>query len=236
MEQQEVQTGSPAASSSTISNRGSPSTLATSPTLSPPKSPELGYRQSLSPSTTAGESPLPPLPAEVYLTIISFLPTSHIPGLLLVSKSWKSCLESEPSLWPNLSVTLDYDQIARNEFYAKRSSVNAGRFGAGGIRYLKISTLTRRSQSLYHDDTIDPQTMGHRLEHLYSILPSACLSRPYRDSSNNVVERPSTLERINMQLNSNTTTSLIFFQSLCARASEPYLRNLKQYACLLFCQ
>lgn len=225
MELKEVQTASPSASTSTLSNRGSPSTLATSPTLSPPKSPD--YRQaSLSPSTI-GESPLPPLPTEVYLLIIKFIPSGQLPNLLLVSKAWKNCLECEPKLWPNLSVSLDQDQESRNEFYCKRASVNSTRFG-GGLKSIKVTSQHTATNNKSYDDIAPTEVVLHRFHHLIDLLYPTCVPTPYVNSSGHHISKPSSLISFSLYLCPNTIGTAYIIQHLFNRSMEAPFCGLKK--------
>lgn len=226
MQQQDGQTGSPSASSTTLSNRGSPSTLATSPTLSPPKSPEV-YRQSLSPPSTTGDSPLPPLPAEIYLLILKYLPVDTVPYLMLVSRAWKNSIESEPSLWPNLAAHLDYNQDSKHERLARRANVNASRFG-GGIKELSISTNSVAARNLYFGDASFPRDVLSRLEYLYRVIEFACVPTVFLDSNTRKITGPSTLETVKVLLAPNTSTSLFVLESLVSRSRTPGFSAIKK--------
>ncbi|GAA5918807.1 hypothetical protein JCM1841_002747 [Sporobolomyces salmonicolor] len=110
------------------STKSSPPSLL--PTVSPgaetpPHSPNT-YR-----SASPHHSPLSPLPSEVFLTILRFLPAADHLRLCLVSRAWYSFLINEPHFWSSLSLRLEEDEVPMVLRWCDRATRKGSKTGGG---------------------------------------------------------------------------------------------------------
>ncbi|GAA5846961.1 hypothetical protein JCM3766R1_004029 [Sporobolomyces carnicolor] len=109
----------------------SPSLLSTisASAETPPRSPDTtrdaNSRSPFSPS------PLPPLPPEVFLSILRFLPPRDRKRASLVSRSWQSFIFAEPSFWSSISIFLDGDDLEQFQVELLRAIGNGNKKRAG---------------------------------------------------------------------------------------------------------
>lgn len=218
-------------SPTTSMSRSPPSADTTvSPAHTPPKSPATsGSLKSNSPSSIAGDSPLPPLPAEVFLLILQYLPSDHTRRrLLFVSRSWKSFLVSEPSLWPYFEAHLEHDTGDYDALWTGRGSVNAPKPG-GGIRVLGIILRGQpNSRGNRHGDLVNTPTMIHRFNRLNYAIHSACIATVLDEQGRRVQVRPSTLRCLNVVLEPNTAVSLAFLHELSHATQYDIYQSLER--------
>ncbi|GAA5892154.1 hypothetical protein JCM6882_005712 [Rhodosporidiobolus microsporus] len=195
-----------------------------SPRETPPHSPQVRSSHSSSPS--AALSPLPPLPTEVFSLVLSFLDQQDLERCLLVSRSWHTYVEGNPSLWHTVEAHLDLDDQRRVNRICGRANVN-GRRSTGGIRTLKI-VLRAQTYNGRLVELITPERAEARLgEVLASVFAASVL--------NGTVDRPpdprrrphSTVTTLTLSFRPNTFIALQLLHKLGQLADTPLFANLK---------
>ncbi|GAA5938567.1 hypothetical protein JCM10213_006968 [Rhodosporidiobolus nylandii] len=191
-----------------------PSTLPfVSPRETPPYSPDVRSHHSGSPSAAA--SPLPPLPTEVFLNVLRFLPQADIERFQLVSRVWNTYLVNEPSLWGTLSVELALDQRRLVERVCRRASVNRsgnGQRANGGIRHLAITLSGQPHRDHPPTDYVPQEQAVQRFVEIVDMVSDASilinsLGRPPG-------RRHSTLARLTLRLHPNSSTPAVILWEL----------------------
>ncbi|GAA6035982.1 hypothetical protein JCM8097_005198 [Rhodosporidiobolus ruineniae] len=200
----------------TASTKSSPpSTLPfVSPRETPPYSP--GVRSNHSSSPASATSPLPPLPVEVFLNVLSYLLQDDIERLILVSRAWNSYLVNEPRLWHTVRASLGDADQTRIDRICRRSTVN-GRRSSGGIRKLDLYLPYVTRQGRY-GDYVEAGWAVRRLHEILEAVTEASvlhngLDRPPPDRSHAPTPH-STLTSFGFKLYPNTLATaqvLLYF-------------------------
>ncbi|GAA5950935.1 hypothetical protein JCM3765_004633 [Sporobolomyces pararoseus] len=115
----------------------SPSLLSTvsASAETPPKSPDTV--RSLDNKSPPSTSPLPPLPPEVFLSVLRFLPHRDQLRACLVSRSWNTFIVGEPSFWSSAVVSLGDGNLDEFQLILCRASGN-GNKKREGVKRLRI--------------------------------------------------------------------------------------------------
>lgn len=182
---------------------------------SPPPSPKL-HTNSNSPPAIILPSPLPPLSAEAFFAVVSFLPQSARPALALVSRAWYNFLKAEPRLWPELAVSLHHDQADHVELWAARAGLGQDVRGAG-VKALKLTLACQRTARAQYGDIVSHVVMAHRMVHVIRLL----------DQKSTSGERGTVLESLEVLSMPNTFATLNLLTAVASFADAPFARSLK---------
>ncbi|GAA6020184.1 hypothetical protein JCM10207_004360 [Rhodosporidiobolus poonsookiae] len=199
-----------------------------SPRETPPYSP--GSRSNHSSSPSAATSPLPPLPTEVFLNVLSFLDQNDIERLLGVSRAWCSYLTSEPSLWTTVTTDLSVDDLWRVQRICRFSDINRKR-SSGGIRHLDIRLACQKGPRLMYDDTVSHEEATSKLD--------AVLDAVFRASVlTNALDHPpggprpalSTVKTFALKLYPNTSTPAYVLHALSQWTGSALFDDLERFS------
>ncbi|GAA5856256.1 hypothetical protein JCM8547_000840 [Rhodosporidiobolus lusitaniae] len=219
------------------SSKSSPTS--TVPFVSPRETPPPNYRSNHSNSPSAALSPLPPLPIELFFSVLHFLPQDDIERLLYVSRSWYNCIAGEPSLWHTLSAELNRDDQARIDLFCRRANVNgSGKRSHGGIKTLRLSLRSLWTGTSYGDIVSDKyavQRMNEIFEavHEASVPHNAFDRQPHEAAQHRAPT--SSLRTLFVNLAPNTLASAVVLHHLAkwARISVCFdLEHLRIHAAL----
>jgi hypothetical protein len=213
-----------------MTDSSSPSTAAfISPRETPPFSPQVRSAHSNSPSVAI--SPLPGLPPELFLNVLSFLPQEDVEIALGVSRSWYSFLHNEPSLWNTVDVFLNDFSMERVKRICRRSTVN-GRRSHGGIRKLILTLQYQQRRDGRRLDVVSFEDISERLEELIdevaraSVLQSVLAApRGARVAARSPL---STLRSLSVYLYPNTLTSAQVMHEISGWSGLPVFSGLEQ--------
>lgn len=147
-----------------------------SPADSPPTSPKK-HSTSSSPQPSSVSYPLPPLTAELFFNVLSFLPQRDRPRLGLVSKSWHAFLSSEPCLWPSLTVQLHQDQDEHVALWTDRARDGRGGSRGGGVRSLALVLASLHTPRAKWGDAVPDALVSHRLARVFDALDEVCMEQ-----------------------------------------------------------
>lgn len=166
----------------------------------------------------------------MFLLILQYLPNDACRRrLLFVSRSWKSFLVSEPSLWPYLNTRLERDIGDHDALWTGRGSVNAPKPG-GGIRALEITLGGRpNNRGKRHGDWINTPTMSERFHRLNCAIHVACIATAVDEQGRCVPVRPSTLRSLTISLEPNTSVSVAFLHELSQATRFAIYKFLERY-------
>lgn len=195
----------------TSSSKSSPTfPTATTPALTPPKSPEVHRATHSASPPTAGSSPLPPLPNEVFLSILRHLPQPNRRRVRLVSRSWNSFLLAEPSLWGYLHVELLGGDRMEDwvDFWTSKASVNLNGKTNGGVRRLQVALGAGDGRSRYAD-RMHFQEVAQRLFNVMQSVESASVPHTAEDHlGRRLKTKSSTLISLKVTSRPNTMSSI----------------------------
>ncbi|ORY73435.1 hypothetical protein BCR35DRAFT_307184 [Leucosporidium creatinivorum] len=201
-----------------------------SPALTPPKSPDVQRATHSSSPPTAGSSPLPPLPAEVFLLILQSIPPPQRYLLRLVSRSWSTFLVSEPQLWPTLDVHLHGGQNLEHwvDVWTNYASVNAGAKSNGGIRSLCLR-LAAGNDGRGHRfaDWIPTNVVTNRMQEVVRMVAGASVPHAVVDQHGRRGKtKPSTLTSLQVVSRPNTVTSLFILYHLAQSSRDAVFESV----------
>ncbi|GAA6022480.1 hypothetical protein JCM11491_001691 [Sporobolomyces phaffii] len=218
----------PTTGSSTKSSSPSLLSTAVSPNAdTPPLSPDTVRSSSAkSPRSTV---PLSPLPTEVVLAIVKFLPPAEQIRLCLVSRSWQAFIVGEPQFWSRITVSLDDDDLDLFQ-QALFRAVGNGNKKREGLRDLTIShrghydARTQRYASLMSpEDTV---------ERLGQVVACATLASTIRGADGRWLADPttarySTLRNLRLVFRANHPDTIFLLDQFSRLARECLLFNLE---------
>ncbi|GAA5859783.1 hypothetical protein JCM1840_006452 [Sporobolomyces johnsonii] len=194
----------------------------------PPHSPNT-YR-----SASPRHSPLPPLPSEVFLTILRYLPAADHLRLCLVSRAWYSFLTNEPHFWSSLALRLEEDEMPMVLRWCDRATRN-GRNGSktgGGFRTLTCTLgafWDRRRQFFSPMAPID--VVRQRFAEALGLAEQASVVVDQRGAP--VQQAPgaklSTLETLILCLQPNSLDVAYVMFELGMMASRPLFESLQHF-------
>ncbi|GAA5896404.1 uncharacterized protein JCM6883_006892 [Sporobolomyces salmoneus] len=194
----------------------------------PPRSPDtVRSNNSKSPHST---SPLPPLPPEVFLSILRFLPHRDQLRACLVSQSWRNFILSEPEFWSSISVSLNGSDFATFQDLLFRS-VGNGNKKREGPKTLRIShdlLVNRRSNKLEH--LVPLEVAKNHLDQVLDCVEQAAMRLgPGPDSrylQDPVTGRYSTLRHLYFDLRVHHVDTLVLMDKF-AKRNRAVLFNLE---------
>lgn len=204
----------------------------TSPTFTPPKSPEEERTKHSASPPAIGSSPLPPLSAEVFLSILKHIEPIYRPRLRLVSRSWAAFLISEPQLWPRLFVDLHGDSSTERwiQLWSSRASINSNSKTSGGIRELILRLDSAdRGPGHYYGDTMLHDVVVQRMCRLFQCAAEASVTNERVDINGTRRRvKPSTLNKLKVSSYPNTITSIFVLDALMRACREPLFENVQE--------
>ncbi|GAA6061041.1 hypothetical protein JCM10212_004615 [Sporobolomyces blumeae] len=195
---------------------------------SPPYSPgSLRHRHSSSPRHG---SPLPPLPPEVFLTILRFLSPRDQLRARLVSKSWSAFVEAEPRFWDQATFVLERDDLNLLDLSLSRAVGNGNR-KRGGLRSLVVRNNAGWDQRRARYCPLIPlQELVARSRAVLALAERATVrfdsaGRAMRSAANG---RYSTLDRLVLDLRVNLNDTLHVMDDLARWSTTPVFADLKE--------
>ncbi|BGP28589.1 hypothetical protein JCM10296v2_000325 [Rhodotorula toruloides] len=217
------------------SGEGSPKTpmVDQTPKETPPRSPGVDSEHSSS-SASSMKQALSPLPAEVFLNVLTFLEPDDLARMTRVSSAWRTVINNEPRLWSTLSVALDDNDDMQKASYTclRACGKNGGRSGAGGIRSLVVRLRYIEDQHGLCGDIIPHEVVQARLQNLFKAVAWASARR--RDQPHAIMPfgppatSASTLRRLVVLLHPNTIASAYALHEIAEWAHEPLFSALRE--------
>ncbi|GEM06121.1 F-box domain containing protein [Rhodotorula toruloides] len=233
MKQDALPPSPPMTDQAATSGEGSPKTpmIDQTPKDTPPRSPgvESEYSGSSASSTRAA---LLPLPAEVFLNVLSFLQPDDLARMTRVSSAWRAVIDNEPRLWSSLGVMLDDDHDMRKVSYVCSRALGngGGRSGMSGIRDLVVQLRYLDDLHGRYGDVIPKMLVKTRVNVVLKSVAWASIRR--RDQVHAIMPfRPpsiSTLWRLTLCLYPNTIASAHAFHEVAEWAADPVFSALKE--------
>ncbi|KAK4055141.1 hypothetical protein OIV83_000421 [Microbotryomycetes sp. JL201] len=195
---------------------------ATEPT--PPKTPEVEHSSTTASSSTSSPpahnliSPLPPLPIEVFILILTFLETNSKLSLRLVSRAWNSFMTAEASLWSELiikvpSTTEEFLRVRTQLAHVTKTKKPRG----GGIKELVLVLQGARHPQDRHGRVFDKvpwRDAEQQLRIIYDTLFATSVQKPPDYSVDKQGECESTITKLEMYCQPNTPASWRWISSV----------------------
>lgn len=189
-----------------------------SPVLTPPKSgSEPTSRKSTPP--VIGTSPLPPLPPDVFLSMLKYIRQEDRYDLCRLSRAWYFFLVNEPSLWPHmLRIDLAREHIPLVHLWAVRASVNMGKSG-GGIRQVKMN-LSMAKPARAESTPMDC------FKKTLQLLEEACVGAPIVGWDGRLFAAPSTLRALTLFIFPDHLQGFELIVALARQGRTPLFNSL----------
>ena len=150
----------------------------------------------------------------------------------LVSRSWASFLNSEPQLWPTLSVDLHGNSNTEHwtELWCSRASLNTNGKSSGGIREI---VLNLDSSDLgpggAFSDMVSHEVVVRRMQHVFRCAQDASVSREVVERGGKRLRaKRSTLVSFKLSCHPNTPTSLYVLNALITESQSALFERIEK--------
>jgi len=211
------------------STKSSPPSLL--PTVSPsaetpPLSPDTS--RSNNSSSPRLSSPLSPLPPEVFLAILRFLPSRDQIRATLVSKTWHTFIVNEPGFWSRAFVRVEYDDLELLQRMLFRA-VGNGNKKREGLKELTLKTYGSWDRQAGRTcSVINRNEAMERLGEVIALAQYATLTQGpnNRFVCDPVTKRYSTLRNLNVNFASNHPDTIYFMNELSKQSGSALFHDL----------
>lgn len=179
----------------------SPETAAQGAAESSTSATDSGSTSPSSANTSTPYLPLPPLPLEVFLRTMHFLPIRQVTRLRAVSSTWRKVIDGDYRLWSHFSCSLEDTRLASQlELYTRNATPKqVGQHG--GIRHLTIKLGSAPLRELAEADLITFEEAEESFEGIVETLSTASC---WACRTANGVQLRSTLRSFELELRPNT--------------------------------
>ncbi|GAA5875939.1 hypothetical protein JCM16303_004049 [Sporobolomyces ruberrimus] len=194
----------------------------------PPRSPDTV--RSLNNKSPRLTSPLPPLPPEVFLSVLQFLPSSERVRACQVSKAWNAFIVGEPRFWSELTVSIEWDsaEMFQQALFRSIGNGNKKREGLKRLTLVHRGNLDRRSHKWVNPLSATEATEA--IEQTFELASQASLTigRDGRLERDSVTGKYSTLRSLHCMFAANHVDTVNLMHEIGKASGTPLFHNLEE--------